>query len=147
MEASLLLSKEWIREGIWLAGLSQLALVAASLAIPRVLRWKEELAKLSSSLLRQVFWVYSAYIWTTNLSFGLLSVFAPEWLLTESPLAGAVSGFIALYWASRFFIQIFYFGRKDLPAQALFKLGDLALTLLFVFLSLVYAIAAYFNFK
>ena len=143
----MLLSKDWILEFIWWAGLSQLALVMASLAIPRVLHWKEELAKLSSPLIRQIFWVYSAYIWATNLGFGLLSAFAPEWLLTKDPLSGAVSGFIALYWTSRFFIQIFYFDRKGLPVRTIFKLSDLVLTLLFVFLSLVYAIAAYFNFQ
>ena len=32
-------------------------------------------------LLRQVFWTYAAYIWFTNLCFGLVSALAPHWLL------------------------------------------------------------------
>ena len=64
---------------IFFAGLGQLALVAGSLAIPRVLHWREETAKLNP-LTHHVFWTYAAYIWTTNLSFGLLSVSAPSWL-------------------------------------------------------------------
>ena len=50
------------------AGVGQLVLVAASLAIPRALRWPEDLAKLRP-LTRQVFWTYAGYIWATNLAF------------------------------------------------------------------------------
>ena len=82
------------------AGVGQLVLVAASLAIPRVLRWSEDLARLRP-LTRQVFWTYAGYIWATNLAFGLVSTFAPGWLLDRTPLAGAVCGFIATYWGAR----------------------------------------------
>lgn len=132
---------------IFLAGLGQLALVLGSLAIPRLLHWKEELSHIPTPLIRQVFWVYSAYIWSTNLCFGLLSVFAPEWLLNKTPLAGAVAGFIAFYWTSRLLIQIFYFDRSRVPKKVIFLMGELALTTLFIFLSLVYGAAVYFNFR
>ena len=89
--------------------------------------------------------VYSIYIWLTNLSFGLLSTLAPSWLLTRSPLAGAVSGFICVYWVSRFFIQIFYFDRSAAPGGIIFKLAEASLTLLFIYLSVIYGAAAYFN--
>ena len=55
------------------AGIGQLGLVAASLAIPRALGWPEDLAKLRP-LTRQVFWVYAAYIWCTNLALWLISL-------------------------------------------------------------------------
>ena len=57
------------------AGVGQLILCSASLAIPRVLRWPEDLARLRP-LTRQVFWTYAGYIWATNLSFGLISTLA-----------------------------------------------------------------------
>ena len=101
------------------AGAGQLVLVAASLAIPRVLRWPEDLARLRP-LTRQVFWTYAGYIWATNLSFGLVSAFAPGWLLDRSPLAGAVCGFIAAYWGARLVIQFTYFDRSDAPQGPLF---------------------------
>jgi len=58
---------------VLLAGLGQLALVLASLAIPSVLNWREDTAKLRP-LTRQVFWTYALYIWSINLAFGLLSL-------------------------------------------------------------------------
>ncbi len=86
------------------AGAAQLIWVVASLAIPRLLNWKSDLAKLRP-LTRQVFWTYAAYIWGTNLSFGLVLTMAPQFLLDRSLLAGLVCGFIAVYWAARVVIQ------------------------------------------
>ena len=92
------MTSPWLRSLV-AAGVGQLALVVASLAIPRVLRWPEDLARLRP-LTRQVFWTYAGYIWATNLAFGLVSAFAPGWLLDRTPLAGAVCGFIATYWGA-----------------------------------------------
>jgi hypothetical protein len=130
---------------VFVAGLGQLALIAASLAIPRVLRWGEETAKLRP-LTRQVFWTYAGYIWATNLCFGLLSTFAPHWLLDRSPLAGAVAGFIAAYWGARLVIQFTYFDRSDAPPGPWPKLAEAALVGLFLFLTLVYGYVAALTF-
>jgi type II secretory pathway pseudopilin PulG len=129
---------------VFVAGLGQLALVAASLAIPRVLNWQDETAKLRQ-LTRQVFWTYAAYIWTTNLCFGLVSTVGPGWLLDGSPLAAAVTAFIAAYWAARIVIQFAYFDRTDVPSGIAIRLAEAALVGLFVFLTLVYAGAAIVN--
>jgi hypothetical protein len=53
-------------------GVAQLILIVASLAIPRVLNWQVELAKLRP-LTRQVFWTYAAYIWVTRTSCSMAS--------------------------------------------------------------------------
>jgi hypothetical protein len=119
------------------AGVGQLVLVAASLAIPRVLRWSEDLARLRP-LTRQIFWTYAGYIWATNLAFGLVSTFAPGWLLDRTPLAGAVCGFIATYWGARLVIQFAYFDRSDAPKGPLFAVGEAVLVGLFVLLTVVY---------
>jgi hypothetical protein len=129
---------------IVLAGVGQLILIAGSLAIPRVLRWREDTAKLRP-LTRQVFWTYALYIWATNLSFGLLSSFAPRWLLDRSGLAAAVTGYITAYWAGRILIQFVYFDRSDAPSGPLIRLAEVALVGLFVFLALVYGWALLFN--
>jgi hypothetical protein len=125
------------------AGVGQLALVVASLAIPRVLRWREDTARLRP-LTRQVFWTYAVYIWAINLSFGLVSL-RPGWLLDGSPLAGCVTGLIAAYWVGRVLIQFFYFDRADAPPGAHVRLAEVALVGLFVYLSLVYAAAILLN--
>jgi hypothetical protein len=119
------------------AGVGQLVLVAASLAIPRALRWSEDLARLRP-LTRQIFWTYAGYILTTNLAFGLVSTFAPGWLLDRTPLAGAVCGFIAAYWGARLLIQFAYFDRSDAPKGPHFAVGEAALVGLFVLLTVVY---------
>ncbi len=119
------------------AGVGQLILISASLAIPRVLRWPEDVAKLRP-LTRQVFWTYAGYIWATNLSFGLISTFSPDWLLDRTPLVGAVCGFIATYWGARVTIQFVYFDRTDAPKGPLFASGEVLLVALFVILTVVY---------
>ena len=129
---------------IVVAGVGQLALVLASLAIPRVLGWHRELMRLRP-LTRQVFWTYAGYIWVTNLSFGLVSVIGPGWLLDRSPLAGAVTAFIATYWTARLVLRFAYFDRSDVPAGWLPRLGDPALVVLFVLLAATYGTAALAN--
>jgi hypothetical protein len=126
---------------LFVGGLGQIGLILASLAIPRVLRWGEDTAKLRP-LTRQVFWTYAGYIWATNLSFGLLSALAPQWLLDRTPLAGVVCGFIAAYWGARLVIQLVYFDRSDAPPGLWVKAAEAALVGLFVFLTAVYSAAA-----
>ena len=129
-----------------LAGIGQILLVGASLAIPRALNWRSETAKLRP-LIRQIFWTYAAYILSFNLCFGLLSLLAPEALLDGSLLATLVSGFIALYWAARVVIQVAYFDRTDAPKGPAYSIAEAALVLLFVSLTAVYSAAAVHNYS
>ncbi len=105
---------------VWVvfAGIGQLGLAAGSLAIPRMLGWREETMRLSR-LTRQVFWTYSIYIWGTNVCLGALSAFAPAWLLDGSPLARAVCGYTALYWGARLLLQLFCYDRTVVTSFAL----------------------------
>jgi hypothetical protein len=135
-----------LRTLIFLAGVGQVVLALASLAIPRVLRFEEETAKLRP-LLRQMFWTYAGYILCTNLSFGLLSALAPTWLLDGSPLAAAVTGFIAVYWGARVVLQFAWFDRSDAPPGAHVRLAEAALVLLFVSLTCVYGLALAANLR
>ncbi len=122
------------------AGAAQLALAAASLAIPRQLGWREETARLSP-LTRQVFWLYAVYIWSFHVAFGLVSLLAPGWLLERSPLAAAVCGFIAVYWGARLVVQFTWFDREQMPKGARYRLAEAALVALFVSLVGVYGAA------
>jgi len=129
---------------VFCAGVGQLLLVAVSLIIPRVLRWSEDVAQLRP-LTRQVFWTYAAYIWSTNLFFGVVSVTLSEELVSGSSVALALSTFIAIYWAARVGIQFFYFDRSDAPRGAIFVAGEWLLVGLFVTLTAVYGYAAWVN--
>jgi hypothetical protein len=130
-----------VRTLLVLAGVGQLALSLVSLAIPRVLRWREETAKLRP-LTRQVFWTYAGYILGFHVAFGLLSALAPQWLLARTPLARAVAGFIAVYWATRLALQFLCFDRSEKPPGAAGSLAEAALVALFVYLAAVYAAVA-----
>lgn len=142
----LLFARIDISSWIFLAGLGQIGLVAGSLVIPKILKWKDELNKVQP-LIKQIFWTYAGYILVTNFCFGLISVFATNTLIDKSILATAVTGFIALYWFSRIAIQFFYFDRKNFPDGKILLLGEVLLIALFVFLTLVYGWSFYLNLK
>jgi len=134
-----------IQKLVWLAGLAQVGLVLGSLAIPTILKWKIELSKVQP-LIRQMFWVYAAYIVVINLCFGFISIFDSHELTSGSGLASLITAFIAAYWISRVLIQFFYFDRTNFPIGKWNKLGEAALVTVFIFLSIVYSYAFYINY-
>lgn len=122
-----------------LAGAGQVALALGSLTIPRVLRWREETARLSP-LTRQVFWTYAAYIWTSHVGFGLVSMLLPQALLDPGPLAPCVTGFIALWWTVRLVLQLFCFDRSARPPGLRYVVAEAALTAAFIGCAVLYSI-------
>jgi hypothetical protein len=135
-----------LKELLFIAGLSQIMLVLGSLAIPKLLNWKQELSKLNP-LIKQMFWTYAGYILVTNLSFGIVSIVAVDELMNGSTLARAISLFISLYWIARIIIQFFYFDRYAAPKGSIYLWGEIALVTLFVYLSVVYSYLFYMNLK
>jgi hypothetical protein len=135
-----------IQQLIYLAGIAQIALVIGSLAVPAVLNWRTELAKVRP-LIKQVFWTYAAYILVINLCFGLVSALDFKELTNGTTLSMLVTGFVAFYWVSRILIQFFYFDRADFPTGKWHKLAEIILVALFIFLSVVYSLACHWNYK
>lgn len=122
-----------------LAGWSQVVLILGSVAIPRVLGWRAKLAP-TSTLIRQMFWVYSFYIWCTNLCFGLLSALGAALLLDGSPLAACVTGFILAYWLLRMAIQWLYFDISEIPMTGFNNVARWLLEILFSALTVTYGL-------
>ena len=117
--------------------MGQLGLALASLALPRLLGWREQLAP-QRPLIRQLFWTYAAYIWATNVCLGLVSIAAPQSLLDGGNLARLLCGYIACYWGARLGIQFFYFDRSDAPSGPFYRLSEAGLILLFSYLTALY---------
>lgn len=138
------MSPQILQAAIIIAGVGQLALAAASLAIPGVLGWRDELQKVRR-LTRQVFWTYAGYIWATNVAFGLVSTLLPGELIAGSNLAACVTGFMAAYWGARCLIQWCWFDRSDAPQGWHVLIAEVALNILFVALTTTYAAASWFN--
>jgi hypothetical protein len=135
-----------IQQSLYFAGLAQIILAIGSLAIPPILNWRFELAKVQP-LIKQMFWTYAGYILVINLCFGLLSVFDFKELTNGSTLAMLVTGFIALYWISRILVQFLYFDRASFPVGRWNMVAEIVLVTLFIFLSMVYSLAFYFNYQ
>lgn len=134
------------RTAILLAGLAQIAIAATSLLIPRILRWREETARLKP-LTRQVFWTYATYTFATNLAFGILSTFAPELLLDGSSLAAIVSLFICVYWGARVAVQFTYYDRSVAAARGILRVAEVLYVSGFAYLAIVYGAAAVHNLR
>lgn len=124
-----------------LAGAIQLAIALASLAIPGQLGWREETRRLEP-LTREVFWTYAAYIWSTNVALGLVSLLAAPELAAGGTLANAITGYALAYWGARLTIQLVCFGKHSPPGMR-FRLAEAALTLAFVVLTGVYALTTF----
>ncbi len=132
-------------EALVIAGLGQLALVLAALCVPRLLKWKQALAP-QRTLTRQVVWAHAITVWGMQLFFGLLSTLAPHWLLEPTPLAAAIAGFLALFWAFRLTIQFTWLDQEDdAPEGVLFRGAELLLAVVLGYLVIVYATAAVLN--
>lgn len=124
-----------------LAGAGQLALCAASTAIPRVLGWRAALAPLAP-LPRQLFWTYATYVAGAHVFFGLVTLLLADVLLAGDPLARALTGFIALWWGVRLALAFLGVERRALPDTPAIRWAHRALLLLFVGLTGVYAALA-----
>ncbi len=140
------MNSEYLYVLIFLSGIAHIVLSIASTIIPKVLEWNKSLNALPV-LLKQMFWTYAAYILVINFSFGLLSVVGTKELLDHSFLAKCITLFIALYWFARVLIQFFYFDTTQAPKGFWYKLGEMALVLLFVLFTGIYFTAFLYNNK
>jgi hypothetical protein len=129
---------------IVISGIGQILLALGSLAIPNILKWKEKLSSVDN-LIKQMFWTYACYIFFINLSFGVISLLAPEELLNKSILATYLSLLIALYWLGRVLIQFFYFDMSNKPKGKIYTIGEILLVGGFVFFTITYGLSAIYN--
>ena len=124
---------------IQLAGVLQLLIVAMNVPLPRILRYREELAAVSP-IIRQVFIVHSAYIVLMLIGFSALCFrFAPD-LAGDSALGTFLSGCLAVFWGLRVPIQLCYYDaglkRRYWIVHGLFTLAIVFMTGLFSFAAL-----------
>ncbi len=119
------------------AGLLHFLILTASALVPRVLNWRENLLH-APRLLRQLYWVYGAFIVLTIVGFGALTLLFARDLATGSPLARGLCAFIAIFWLARLAVQFLVFDLKPYLTRWWLRAGAHALTLAFLYLSAVY---------
>jgi hypothetical protein len=126
---------------IVVGGILHFGTLTAGALVPKVLDFRGQLRDVSP-LLRQLIWVYAAFIFLTIAGFGLVSVALAESLSSGAPLARAVCGFIAVFWTIRLLIQLFIYDARPYLGDWPIKLGYHGLTVVFSYHSAVYSIAA-----
>jgi hypothetical protein len=123
---------------LWVAGAIQLVVIAANFALPKKLRCRENLAKVSP-MIREVFVVHWLYIVLVLGIFTTLCFwFAPE-LAGGSRLGRFLSLAMAIFWLLRVPIQLFFY---DPETRRQNRLADVAFLLTFSYLGIVFGAAA-----
>lgn len=127
---------------VFIGGWLHIAVLMAAVQVPFVLDWRSELKPLSP-FLRQLFLVYSAFILLTIVGFTLISLLFANEIVNGGTLGRAVSGFIGFFWFARLGVQFFVFDAKPILKTWWMRLGYHTLTVLFVGLVVLYAVAAF----
>jgi hypothetical protein len=120
-----------------LAALSYLGLLAAGILMPGVVGLRQHLLTLPT-FVRQLFWVYYAFIGLSLICFGLGTFFLADHLASGTPLARAVCGFLALFWSVRFVAGTFVFDLRPYLTNRWRRAGLAAANLVFTCLPLAY---------
>ena len=123
---------------LWLAGAVQLVIIVANFILPKKLRCRENLSRVSP-MIRDVFvihWIYIVFV--LGIFASLCFWFAPE-LAGASRLGRFLSTVMAVFWLFRVPIQLFYY---DPEIRRQNRMGDVTFLLVFSYLGIVFSIAA-----
>ena len=129
--------KELLQIGLWMGGGSLVALSIASFWIPKALGWREKLAGLTP-LMRELWWTYSLYVWSSHVFFAVLALGFGDWLMSRTGPATAMSIFMLLWWSVRLWLQFFGFDLREIEGSKANRVAKHLLTLLFVGLVVLY---------
>jgi hypothetical protein len=138
--------KQLLQIGLQFGGCALVVLCVASLWIPKILGWREKLAGLSP-LMRELWWTYSVYVWSSHVFFAVLTLGFSHWLMDGSGAALAMSTFMLLWWAVRLGLQFFGFDLSEVQGTPGHRLAKHLLTLLFVCLVALFALLWWWNFR
>jgi hypothetical protein len=129
---------------IWLriAAVAQLAIAVLNVALPRLMRWTEDLARIPL-LIREVFYVHAWFISVTLAIFGVMTLrFAGEIAAVTNPVCQWLAGAIGLFWGIRTVLQVAYYSGSHWRGRPLRTALHIALLATYGGLTLVYSLAA-----
>lgn len=121
-----------------LAGALQIALAMLHLGFPKRFQWKDELSRLSI-LNRQIFIVHTFFICIVMALMGALSLFAPQALLQPTSLSRLVLAGFACFWGLRLIVQWLVYDSSLWRGNSFERLIHFLFTVLWIYLSAVYA--------
>ena len=114
-----------------------LGLLAAGMLMPGVVGLRQHLLSLPT-FIRQLFWVYYAFVGLSLVCFGLSTFFLADHLASGTPLARAVCGFLALFWSVRLVAGTFVFDLRPYLTTRWRRTGLAAANIVFTCLPVVY---------
>jgi len=120
------------------AGLLQIGIAAANFPLSWLLRFGREHCRLTP-IVRQIHEVHHVYIVALLVVFGAISLAFPDELAGGSGMGRFFSAVLAVFWGARLLVQRFYYDRVFLRNH---RAGDVAFSLVFTFLTGVYAASA-----
>ena len=125
-----------------IAGILHLGLISAGLLMPHVVGMRAHLAALPP-FIRQLFWVYYSFIALCLVSFAVITVTFAGTLAAGGDLARALCAFFAVFWTLRLIAGTFIFDMRPYLTNSYRRLGYHAINIVFVYLPIVYALAAW----
>jgi hypothetical protein len=124
-----------------IAGALHLALMAAGLLMPRIVRMRWHLVALPP-FIRQLFWVYYTFIALCLVGFSVITIVFADTLAAGGNLARALCAFFAVFWTLRLVVATWVFDMRPYLTNRTRRLGYHALNVIFAFLPIVYVLAA-----
>lgn len=123
--------KQLLEIGIQIGGWSLVLLCIGSLWIPKILGWKENLVGLPP-LMRELWWTYSIYVWSSHIFFSVLLLGFGGWLMGGTGAAMAMNTFMLLWWGVRLWLQFFGFDFREIGTNRFNRIAKHLLTALFI---------------
>jgi hypothetical protein len=124
-----------------IAGVMHLGLMCAGLLMPQAVGMRAHLAALPR-FIRQLFWVYYAFIGLCLASFTVITIAFADTLAAGSDLARALCAFFALFWTVRLLAATFVFDMRPYLTSSYRRVGYHLLNVVFAYLPIVYLLAA-----
>jgi hypothetical protein len=124
-----------------IAGVLHLGLMSAGLMMPRIVRMRWHLATLPP-FIRQLFWVYYSFIGLCLVGFSVITIVFADTLAAGGTLARALCAFFAVFWTLRLLVATWVFDMEPYLTSRARRVGYHVLNLAFVYLPVVYALAA-----
>jgi hypothetical protein len=124
---------------LWLAAAIQFAMAASNIFLPRILKYKENLLRVSP-IIRQIFVVHSAYLVGVVLLFAAATATFTSELASGHGLGRFLSAAIAVFWLCRMLVQLLYY---DANLRKSNRWGDFAYSAATAFLCIAYSAAAF----
>jgi hypothetical protein len=125
-----------------IAGVLHLGLLGAGGLMPRAVGMRSHVGVLPP-FLRQLFWVYYSFIALCLVSFGTMTFLLAPALAAGGGLARGLCIFFAVFWTIRLIAATFIFDVRPYLTNSLWRLGYHATNLVFIYLPIVYAWAAW----